>query len=528
MSGLSAVAMAAVLIAGEVSGFASPSFAGLWPWAVFVAAVMWSSVIGWRIPLGGYIVVALLGLALAWRTESNRLALEAQAWGFGEAGTPPSFDLKVDGGVICRRRFRNGGWLVSFLSHVGGIEIKVVAPVSDRGHAPQSGEIWRCAGWLSLKKSAPSRYARRTLWIMDETHLMRVAKAKRRTAFETYRRMSDLLARHIGTGLRWCPELAGLGRAMLLGRRAEVTAERKKVFSSAGTMHVFAISGLHVMMVAALLRMFLGRIGLSSRACAACVIPILAAYVMLTGSSPSAVRAAFMVSLWLGAELFGRKPDSLAAWGSAALVIYGVSPEMVFDAGCTLSFAVMLGIALWTRWARQFATPLDWLRRIAEREQMLGATRRVASLLAWYRRGSWLLGALGISCAAWIASAPILAKAFGKITLGSLVANIVVVPLAGISVVLGAAGMVISMVAPPIGALFNNLSALCIWVMEQVSEAVAMCPGSSWDTLPWSWSDCFIWYLAWVLLFAVLSRHIPQREMISIKTWELENADENI
>ena len=313
---------------------------------------------------------------------------------------------------------------------------------------------------------------------------------------------------------------------MLLGRRSEIPFERKKVFAAAGTMHVFAISGLHVMMIAGLLRMILARTGLSPCACAACAIPLLTAYVMLTGASPSAVRAASMASLWLGAELFGRKPDSLAAWGNAALVIYGISPEMVFDAGCALSFAVMLGILLWIRWAREFATPLDWLQKIAERENALGNNRCVTALLAWHRRGVWLLGALGISSAAWIAGAPIMARVFGRIALGSLVSNIVVVPLAGVSVVLGAVGMAASAVVPPIGALFNNLSALCTWIMEQVSEVVALCPGLSWDTLPWSWCDCFIWYMAWIMLFAVLSRHLPRRETVFLRTLEMEDNNE--
>ena len=526
--GLMRVALAATLIGGEAAGFAAPRLAVLWPWAACLAVFAVSAVIGWRIAFGRYLVALLVGVTLAWRTEAGRISLEGQAHQMGADGLPPTFDLKVEGDVACRRRPRQGGWVVSFASHVGAVSMKVVAPVRRRCDVPSAGETWRCAGWLSLKKTAPSRYARRTLWVMEADHLRRLSAARRWSPEAAYRKASDFLSRYVGMGLGWCPGLAAFNRAMLLGRRAEVSSAKRSIFAAAGTMHVFAISGLHVMLVAGLLKMLLSKMGLPPRACAACAIPLLAAFVMLSGARPSAVRAAFMAMLWLGAGLFGRKADGLAAWGNVAIPIYGLSPALVFDVGCTLSFAVMLGIALWLRWSAQFATPLDWLRRIAAREQALGEDRRAARLMLWQGRGLRLLGWLGISFAAWIAGTPIAARVFGTLTLGGLVANVAVVPLAGMAVALGAAGMALSVVAVPLGAFFNNLAALCTWLMERVSELVADCPGATCETQPWSGLDCCLWYAAWLALFAVLARHLPPRERIAVKTWlagEVENGN---
>lgn len=512
------------LVIGEVVGFLLSPMAGIWPWAACGVVFVSCTAIGWNMPLGRYLVALVLGLALAWRTEEGRLMLERQSRQVGADGSPPSFIVKVEGDVICRRRQYDDGWIVSFMTRVSGIRVKVIALIRRDGAMPAPGETWRCAGWMSLKKSAPSRYARRTLWVMDETRIERISADGGVAVLDAYRRISDKLSLYAGTGLGWSPELASFNRAMLLGRRTEISARHKEVFAEAGTMHVFAISGLHVMMVAGMLRMLLAGIGLSRRACAACAIPLLVAYVMLTGARPSAVRAAFMASLWLGAGLLGRKPDALTSWGNSALAIYGLSPERIFDAGCALSFAVMLGISLWLRWSSQFVTPLDWMLKLAERAAALGEGRRAAALVRWRRWGLHLLAAFGISCAAWIAGAPIMARVFGSIAVGSLVANVVVVPLAGISVVMGAAGMAVSMVVPAVGAMFNNLSALCTWLMVQVSELVVRCPGLFWETLPWSWCDCIIWYVAWMTLFAVLSRHVPRRESVSVKTWELEGS----
>ena len=517
--GLARVALAAALIGGEATGFAAPCLATLWPWAACLSAFAASVIVGWRIAFGRYLIAFLVGVTLAWRVEAGRLGLERRARQLGADGQPPAFELKVESEVVCRRRPHQGGWTVSFASHAGAVAVKVIAPVRRRRDAPSIGEIWRCAGWLSLKKTAPSHYARRTLWVMEADHLQRLSPVRGWAAAALYRRVSDLLSRHVGTGLGWCPGLAAFNRAMLLGRRAEVPPAKRSAFAAAGTMHVFAISGLHVMLVAGLLKTMLSTTGLSPRACAACAIPLLTGFVMLSGARPSAVRAALMTALWLGADLFDRKPDGLAAWGHAALAVYGLSPALLFDAGCALSFAVMLGIVLWLRWSAQFATPLDWMRRIAAREQALGACRRAERIVLWQRAGLRLLGGLGISVAAWIAGTPIAARMFGRLTLGSLVANVVVVPLAGMSVVLGAAGATASMVAAPLGAFFNNLAAFCTWLMERVSELVAGCPGATCETQPWSGGDCCLWYAAWLAIFAVLARHLPPREWIPVRSW---------
>ena len=142
---------------------------------------------------------------------------------------------------------------------------------------------------------------------MDSRLIGKVSEADGRSADAAYRRLSDSLMRRVGKGVEWSRELQSFSGAMLLGRRDGIPYGRLAVFAAAGTIHVFAISGLHVMLIAGLLNGFLKAFGLSRRMCAACAIPMLAGYVMLIGYPPSAVRAGLMVSLYLGAYLFGRR-----------------------------------------------------------------------------------------------------------------------------------------------------------------------------------------------------------------------------
>ena len=516
---LPVVFLAASLIAGEAAGFMLARFSGLWAWVGALSVFASCVAAGWRIRGAPYPIVVLAGVALAWHAETGRMALDEYSKTMPEYGGPPSFLLKVEGDATCRRD-RKDRRMVSFSSSLSGVPVKVVARYPEDADAPADGELWRCAGWLSQRKSAANRYAGRTLWVTDCSRVEKVADGGVRSAVATYRRLCDSLVERAGMGVEWSRELKAFNCAMLLGRRNGVRRERLAVFAAAGTIHVFAISGLHVMLIAGLLNGLLKALGLSKRMCSAIAIPMLAGYVMLVGSPPSAVRAAFMAALYLGAHLFGRKPDSLAAWGVAAIVIFGVSPEMVLNVGCMLSFSVMLGIVLWIRWSGQFASPLDGLARLAAIEAALECERRKKILMWIHAKGGRVLGALGISFAAWIAGAPIAAMVFGRLAFGSLLANVAVVPLAGIAVAFGVFGIAAAFFFPPLAMLFNNLAALCIHLMASLSELVAKVPFSSVETMPWSWFDCIMWYAAWFAFFALAARHLPRRDLAQVREWD--------
>lgn len=520
-AGLTMTFLAMAFVSGEVAGFALPLMADQWPWVGCLALNLTLVAIGWDIPSMRWPVAVLAGFALAWHSEAARMVVERQSHASPVGGLPPSYELDVES-VVSQRRLNEGtgGCIVCFGSSLGGIPVKVVAKMGEGALTPSIGERWRCYGWLSLKKDAPSRYARRTLWVLDGGRMERMSPAGRFNVRTAYSRLSDRLSRNAGTGLGWNPELAALNKAMLLGRRGGIGAEKRAMFATAGTIHVFAISGLHVMLVAMVLNMLLSRAGLSPPVVAMFVLPMLAGYVMVSGARASAIRAALMAGLWICSGLFGRQADSLVAWGVAVILIYAHSPENVFSAGCALSFLVMLAILLWLRWSSQFAAPLDGLLKLAAREETLVDTKRRDAILMWHRCGMHALGALGISFAAWIASTPVSARAFGRIVFGGIFANVLIIPLATISVALGAAGTIVSPIVRPVGALLNNLAAASTWLMEVVSMAVAKCPGASLETLPWSWCDCAIWYVAWIAFFAVLARGLRRKEWIPVKSWQ--------
>lgn len=489
------VVAAGSLIAGELAGFAVRGLADVWAWVGFFTLTGFLAAYGWGLRRIFCATLFMLGVVLALRTDAELKRLMDENAGLH--GPRPSLDISVEGGVNSRWNGKSGdGWCVDFLSRLGPMPLKVVVPVDREGHVPQVGEVWRVDGWISRSQDGTNRFRRRILWVPEAGRARCVKAVRGNDVRANWEAIGEDLSRRAGAGLSWCPDLAALNRAILLGRRNELPKARRQAFVDAGTIHVFAISGLHVMVVAWLLGTTLSSAGLSSRARGLVALPLIWAYVVLTGGRPSAVRAAAMSSFCLVAPAFGRKPDYLSAWALTALGVYGISPERIFDLGCTFSFTVMFGIVLWGRWTRHFRP--------------------------WFGEGgrwwTWVSGC-SVSFVAWVAGVPIAAHAFGRFTPGGLLANVVVLACAQKMVKVGVGGLAASFICLPLAVVLNNATAAFTWVMAFVSERVAELPFSSFPVTPWSMPVCVLWYVGWMLVFLGLGVVLPRKGRASRRWW---------
>ena len=285
------------------------------------------------------------------------------------------------------------------------------------------------------------------------------------------------VSRRLGLGLDHDRELVSLNRAILLGERNDLPRRTRRMFVDAGTIHVFAISGLHVMIVAWTLVYLLLVCRIPFRAAGLAALPMLWGYVVLIGMPPSAVRAALMASFYFTAPLFWRRPDMLVAWELTFLAVHAVRPENIANVGSLLSFTVMFAILFV---ARAFRNRPTRVQRLA------------------------------VALAAWAAGVPIAAHVFGRVTPGGLLANVALLPAAGVTVVTGVLGLVTSYASETAAAHLNNVSALFTRAMTEVSRAVAALPGANFATRPWSYAECALWYAAMFLVLAAFkSRRHP-------------------
>ena len=283
------------------------------------------------------------------------------------------------------------------------------------------------------------------------------------------------LVRCAEMGLWHDGDAVALNRAILLGERGGLPRQTKRLFVASGTMHVFAVSGVHVMAVAKVLALMMQLLLVPKRLSGAAAVPLVWGYVCVIGAPPSAVRAATMATFYFCAPVFWRRSDAVMSWALTFLVVCCASPRMVTDVGCALSFTVMLSIVL----------------------------------AGEYLRGrSGIAALLVVTLVAWAAGVPISAHVFGHVTPGGILANIALVPCAAATVGLGALGMLAGFVSETVASHLNNFSALGALAMSGISAAVARLPFADFAVDRWPVCMCAAWYAALllVLLLAAMRR----------------------
>ena len=132
---------------------------------------------------------------------------------------------------------------------------------------------------------------------------------------------------------------AALGAGILLGVRASIAPEISDAFATAGLTHVVAVSGWNIAIVAALIAALarpLERRAGGRWTTAAVASASVAGYVVLTGASPSVVRAALMAAAMLVGRLGGTRAHAASALGLAALVMLLAAPAVLWDVGFQL------------------------------------------------------------------------------------------------------------------------------------------------------------------------------------------------
>ena len=139
------------------------------------------------------------------------------------------------------------------------------------------------------------------------------------------------------------PAEGNVARALLLGDTNAMTADEWQRYVRTGVIHVLAISGQHLVILAAFLWIVLRVCGVRRRPAAIIVAVILLGYALMTGARPSAVRAAVMACAVCGAVLLRARTLSANTLALSWLVVLVVNPTDLFTAGFQLSF---LSVAL--------------------------------------------------------------------------------------------------------------------------------------------------------------------------------------
>jgi len=138
-------------------------------------------------------------------------------------------------------------------------------------------------------------------------------------------------------------------QALILGERREISGETKSQYAAAGAIHLLAVSGLHVGIVFMLFRFLFAPLdaGKTGRIIKALlIILLLYGFALLTGLSPSVIRAATMFSLFIFADLINRRTDSINTLFISYFGLLLINPTWLFQIGFQLSYLAVFFI-LW-------------------------------------------------------------------------------------------------------------------------------------------------------------------------------------
>jgi ComEC/Rec2-related protein len=298
--------------------------------------------------------------------------------------------------------------------------------------------------------------------------------------------------RTLARGLPEEDESLRLNWAMVLGWKTALTDEVSAAFMRSGTMHIFAISGLHIALLAGILVSLLRVLRVSRAACGLLVVPAIWFYTAATGWQASAIRSTLMMSLVIGGWALHRPADLLNSLAAAALIILIWDPQQLFQASFQLSFFVVLSIAL-------LLPPLEqWRQRLLRQDPLLPDELRPR----WQRRLGplirWVTTSLATSLAAWLGSLPLVAYYFHLFTPVSLLANLVVVPLSSLALMSSLGSLLCGDWLPALTELFNCSGWFWMQCMIRVSEACAALPGAYLYVPAPDWFGFLLYYsLLW-------------------------------
>lgn len=258
---------------------------------------------------------------------------------------------------------------------------------------PRSGDGFDYAAWLA------ERDIRDVIRLPSAAAITACGEGRLPLAFET----AAGLRRQMEAGIEGSlsSDAAALVEAVTLAEARALPRETVGAFRETGTYHVLVTAGIHVALVISVSFAVLGWLGVGGARAALLTVPGVALFALVTGASPSMIRAALMGTLGLLAFAGGRITDGRRSLAVTVLIMSVVSPSLVAEPGFQLSVACVWGILV--------------LRpAIARRLERLPSVVRVS---------------VSVSLATQIAAAPLTALYFGEISLGGVVANPVVVPL---------------------------------------------------------------------------------------------------
>ena len=323
------------------------------------------------------------------------------------------------------------------------------------GRAPPQGARLRVIGILQLPHGPRHGFDEATWLRRQGVHVVLRAKESRLVG----RRggigsVADLLQGWLArdSAFRLHGERSAVIEAIVLGRAQGLDDTLLARFQASGLYHCLAVDGLKVATVAAGAIGLARLLGIRRLAAELAGLAAVGAYALAVGFHPSVVRAVVAAALGSLAWLAARERDRWHALLIGALVLLAWNPMFVLDAGFQLSFSAVAAIFIVTprvvRWLEGYPVP-----------------RELAQLI-------------GVSTACGLATAPVTWFQFRQVSLVTIPANVVGVPIVAEVLVLALATAAIAPVAPPLAGALAQVNSWGAWLVIECARFFGGLPGA--------------------------------------------------
>jgi competence protein ComEC len=292
-------------------------------------------------------------------------------------------------------------------------------------------------------------------------------------------------------------EEAGYLKGVVFGYRADLSAEVKQSFMNTGTTHILAVSGSNVVVVALIFSSLVGFLRVSRKTATLLTLIGLLWYMVITGLSPSVVRATIMGIAILGGTLLGRKGDVYNSLGFAALLMLVWDPTYLLDVGFQLSFAAVLSIVY-------YYPKLEPLIEMIPGK--LVRTGLVKSGLQLFL----------VSLAAQIGTMPFTAFYFGRVSIVAVVANLVVVPVSGVNVLLGFATVAFSFVSNWMAGCYAALDDLIVSMLLKFVLWCSNVPFAYAETMRVGGAFTAFYYIVVTAMFSIRKPRLLVKSAVAL------------
>jgi competence protein ComEC len=325
-------------------------------------------------------------------------------------------------------------------------------------------------------------------------------------------RLRAWLVRHVDQTLsRWVTGgHSPLAAALVFGQREQVDWEDQQDLMATGTLHMLAISGLHVEIVASTILLLSAPLAWRNSTLLIVIVAVCGSYAMLAGAQPPVLRAVIVVCAFALARTLGRPARLSNILGLAALLLLVMRTTNIDSAGVQLSFLAVGTIGVFMVDQRHLAEQRTALKSVLEAS--------FSRWKRWWLKGLKSLQQMGrLSLWVWLITLPLVWTHFHIIAPVAIPLNVLIALPLTISLVSGLGCGVFGWLAPV--GWFSGL--ICSTSLSLITWLVALCAqlplGHLWLPAPplW-WTLCFYGLLAlWLIVFG-LTRNVGLLGMLGM------------